>query len=80
MIQELFAEADRDVQLVWASTSKAHRARPVSYMYRQGRVTHLAKFKELEEEMCMWVPGRGSSSPNRMDALVHAVGALEGLT
>ena len=56
---------------VWASRGKVTRAEPVSALYEQGRVHHIGEFKELEDQMCTWVPGM--RSPDRMDALVWAI-------
>jgi phage terminase large subunit-like protein len=65
------------VDLVRASGSKMDRARPVAAAYRAGRVAHSASanLHRLEAQMCSWEPGDGS--PDRIDALVHAVTALE---
>ena len=47
-------------------------------LYEQGRVTHRAEFRALEEQMrLMTVAGfQGQGSPDRLDALVWAVTAL----
>jgi len=62
------------VQLVHASRGKAVRADPVSTMYEQGRGHHVGSFPQLEDELCLWVPG--DASPNRLDALVWAATEL----
>jgi phage terminase large subunit-like protein len=41
-------------------------------MYEQSRIHHVGAFKELEDQMCGWVPGETSQSPDRLDALVWA--------
>jgi hypothetical protein len=46
------------------------RAEPVVALYEQGKVHHVGQFKQLEEEMCSWIPDSRMASPNRMDALV----------
>lgn len=56
---------------VWASRGKAIRAEPIAAYYEQGRVHHVGTFDELEDELCMWVPG--DNSPNRLDAAVWAL-------
>jgi phage terminase large subunit-like protein len=68
----------RDVayKSVHASRGKAVRAEPIVAMYEQGRVHHVGEFKELEDEMCNWVPGESGYSPNRIDALVWMVTEL----
>ena len=44
-------------------------------LYEQGRVHHIGVFPELEDEMCMFVPGqiKPHDSPNRVDAAVWAL-------
>jgi phage terminase large subunit-like protein len=66
-----------------ARYSKQARAEPIVALYEQGRVHHLGDmdaFKDLEEEMCSWVPPapgkRASKSPDRIDALVWALSEL----
>lgn len=61
------------------------RAEPVVALYEKGRVYHLGEMttdhrtgeaihalQKLDEELCTWVPFE-SASPNRLDALVHAI-------
>ena len=49
-------------------------AEPVAALYEQGRVHHVGRFPALEDQMCTWTPDLGPShSPDRADALVHAV-------
>jgi len=62
------------VRLVHASRGKATRAEPIAAQYEQGRAHHVGQFTQLEDEMCMWLPG--DPSPNRMDALVWACSEL----
>lgn len=73
------AGVERSARIVGvaATVGKAGRAEPVSARYEQGRVRHRAgaDLRALEDEMVTWVPGVGRS-PNRVDALVHVVGAL----
>jgi phage terminase large subunit-like protein len=59
---------------VRATRGKLIRAEPVSALYEQGRVHHLASFPALEDQLCTWVPGE--KSPDRMDALVWALTEL----
>jgi phage terminase large subunit-like protein len=69
------------VTLVTASRGKMLRAEPVSALYEQGRVRHLAldpqgeALAELEDEMRHATTGGylGEHSPNRLDALVWAL-------
>lgn len=70
--------ADRHYEDVRATRGKEIRAEPVADLYRLGLVHHVGEFTELEDEMCMWVPGEGRS-PNRLDALVWGVCYLAGI-
>lgn len=60
---------------------KVLRAEPVAVRYEQGGVHHIGKFPALEDQMIYWDPMDVSkhNSPNRLDALVHAVRHLMGL-
>ena len=52
---------------------KQLRAEPIVALYEKGKVFHVGEdLNDLEDEMVSWVPGTGSS-PNRVDALVHAM-------
>lgn len=62
------------VVLVHAHRGKALRAEPISTQYEHGRGYHVGSFPELEDEMCMWLPG--GPSPNRLDAMVTGATAL----
>ena len=60
-----------------ARSGKRIRAEPVAALYEQGRVHHVGRFPKLEDQMCTWTPDRGPShSPDRADALVHAITEL----
>lgn len=60
---------------VHSKFGKALRAEPVVLAYEQGRVHHMGDLPELESQMTTWIPGEGKS-PDRVDALVHALTAL----
>jgi phage terminase large subunit-like protein len=60
---------------VHSKHGKALRAEPVTLAYEQSRVHHVNYLPELESQMCAWIPGEGKS-PDRVDALVHALTAL----
>jgi phage terminase large subunit-like protein len=66
------------VKAVRANRGKWLRAEPVAALYSQGRVKHAGRFPELEDEMCDFGPDglSGGRSPDRVDALVWAVGDL----
>lgn len=63
---------------VHAKVGKQIRAEPVTLAYDQHRVTHVesANLTKLEEQMTSWIPGETGKSPDRVDALVHALTAL----
>jgi len=63
------------VEKITARLSKAARAEPVSALYERGLVHHAGFMPMLESQMVSWVPGEGKS-PDRMDALVHAIATL----
>jgi phage terminase large subunit-like protein len=60
---------------VHSKQGKALRAEPISLAYEQQRVHHVGYLADLESQMISWVPGEGRS-PDRIDALVHALTAL----
>lgn len=75
MVRFVIGTADNTIfyKDVQATRGKAVRAEPVAALYEQGKVHHVGEFRELEEELCNWIPGIGMKSPNRLDALVWAV-------
>ncbi|OGN49936.1 MAG: DNA-packaging protein [Caulobacterales bacterium RIFOXYB1_FULL_67_16] len=60
------------VREVRATRGKRMRAEPVAALYEQGRVTHLGRFRDLEEEL-MALGGDETGSLDRADALVWAL-------
>ena len=65
------------IKRVRARQGKYIRAEPVASLYEQGRVHHVGRFPALEDQMCTWTADLGPShSPDRADALVHAVTQL----
>jgi len=60
---------------VHSKYGKALRAEPITLAYEQGRVHHVGYLSDLESQMYSWIPGEGKS-PDRVDALVHALTAL----
>jgi phage terminase large subunit-like protein len=60
---------------VHSKSGKALRAEPITLAYEQGRVHHVGYMGDLEAQMASWIPGEGKS-PDRVDALVHALTAL----
>ena len=80
MVRTVINQVDPGVPVtsVHASRAKWVRAEPVAALYEQGRVKHAGIFAALEDEMCDFgVSGlSGGKSPDRLDALVWAIGAL----
>ena len=80
MVKAVINEADSEVPVILkhATRGKYHRAEPVAQLYEQGRVKHAGVYPALEDEMCDFgIDGLSSGrSPDRLDALVWAIGAL----
>jgi len=72
------ARARTPFQQVTATRGKAVRAEPFSALYEQGKVRHVGRFNELEEELTAFTTHGylGGGSPNRGDALIWALAAL----
>jgi phage terminase large subunit-like protein len=60
---------------VHSKYGKALRAEPITLAYEQNRVHHVGYLPDLESQMLSWIPGEGKS-PDRVDALVHALTAM----
>lgn len=57
-----------------AQHGKVLRAQPVAMRYEQGKVIHVGQFGPLESQLTTWDPhDKPNESPDRIDALVHAV-------
>lgn len=67
------AAPDAPIRLVHASIGKRARAEPIALLYAQGRVSHAAHFRDLEDQMCGFGAAGFSGSPDRVDALVWAL-------
>lgn len=80
MVEHVIRTADRSVAFkeVTASRGKIARAEPIAALYEQGKVKHLGRLTELEDQMCAMTPGGylGDGSPDRADALVWALTEL----
>ncbi len=76
MVGHVIKTIDKNLpfKAVHATRGKYTRAEPVSALYEQGRIHHIGFFPELEDQLCDWVPG--STSPDRLDALVWAITEL----
>jgi phage terminase large subunit-like protein len=61
---------------VRASRGKRVRADPVAAIYAQGRGHHVGVFRDLEDQLCNWEPGKNQESPDRLDGLVWAISQM----
>lgn len=60
-----------------ASQGKRLRAQPVAMRYEQGKVCHVGRFPELEDQLTTWIPEESpNESPDRLDAMVHGIAHL----
>jgi phage terminase large subunit-like protein len=77
MVRATIHAVDPNVQInkVTARQSKTARAEPVSALYERGLVHHFGFHPLLESQMTSWTKDDGKS-PDRMDALVHAINYL----
>lgn len=77
MVLDAIRTIDPSIEVlgVHSKFGKALRAEPVTMAYQQHRVMHVGYMAELESQMLNWIPGEGKS-PDRVDALVHALTAL----
>jgi len=80
MVESVLRAYDRNVPvtLVTATRGKVVRAEPISALYEQGRVHHIGRFDELEDQMCLFSQDydRANGSPDRVDALVWGLSSL----
>lgn len=74
---ELRREGPPPIRRVNASQGKQLRAQPVGMRYEQGRISHVGDaepLEKLEDQLTTWIPEEDpNKSPDRLDALVHAV-------
>jgi phage terminase large subunit-like protein len=80
LIELALRQVDPDVPVrrVYATRGKWLRAEPVAALYADGRVSHVGRLADLEDEMCDFGPNglSGGRSPDRLDALVWALTEL----
>lgn len=62
---------------VFSNQGKKLRAEPVAMRYSQGKVHHIGVFEKLETQMLTFDPLSSKASPDRLDALVHAIRHLK---
>ncbi len=72
MVQQLVKTLDPHISYkgVRATRGKSIRAEPIVSLYEQGKIFHLHPFETLEKQLCNYIPGISSKSPDRLDALV----------
>ncbi len=77
LVSTIIKQADQSVPVrhVRATRGKWLRAEPIAALYAEGRVVHIGRWPELEDQMCDFGAGGLSSgrSPDRLDALVWAL-------
>ena len=80
MVAHVIRTVDPNVSYreVVASRGKVARAEPIAALYEQRRVTHVAPFPDLKDQMCSMASDGycGDGSPDRVDALVWALSDL----
>jgi phage terminase large subunit-like protein len=81
MVEAVLRSVDRNVPitLVSATRGKRVRAEPIAALYEQGRVHHIGRLNDLEDQMCLFTPDGERTvgdSPDRVDALVWACTSL----
>jgi predicted phage terminase large subunit-like protein len=81
-IRDLLRTVDPQVpyRSVHASRGKATRAEPVSALYEQHRIHHVGSLPDLEDQMCLFVPGQDHGHDDRVDSLVWCITELRGLS
>lgn len=85
-LRALIRPLDRTVPIdeVNSTKKKDDRALPIANLYELGKVFHVGQHTRLEEQMTNWDPAsqqlqrskRKATSPDRIDALVHAIAKL----
>lgn len=78
LVANAIHQIDPTIQVleVHSKVGKKLRAEPIALAYDQKRVKHLPGLGDLETQMTTWMPETATKSPDRVDALVHALTAL----
>ncbi|MEI8295306.1 MAG: ATP-binding protein, partial [Alphaproteobacteria bacterium] len=78
LVERVVKSIDNTVayKAVRATRGKTTRAEPIAALYEQERVFHVRPFTLLETQLCTYVQGSTSRSPDRLDALVWALTEL----
>lgn len=61
---------------IHAKRGKYLRAEPIAAYYEKKKVRHVGRHVQLEQQMVEFTGSTGGKSPDRLDALVYAVGEL----
>lgn len=64
------------VEKIHAKRGKYLRAEPIAAYYEKGKVRHVGRFPKLENQMLNYAGSTVEKSPDRLDALVYAIGEL----
>lgn len=77
MVATTLQAAESDARLISADSrrGKIIRADPVVALYERHSVHHVGVLQDLEDQLISWTPGK--TSPDRLDALVHGIRALD---
>ncbi len=75
LVEHLLRNEDSSIsyKALHATRHKILRAEPIASLYERGKIWHATYLPELEEQLCSYVPGISSKSPDRLDALVWAL-------
>jgi len=75
LVEQLLRSYDPSIsyKAVRATRGKAIRAEPIAALYERGKVWHAKYLRDLEEQLCSYIPGVSAKSPDRLDALVWAL-------
>jgi phage terminase large subunit-like protein len=78
LVEQLLRTYDPTISYkpVRALRGKSLRAEPIAALYERGQVWHANAFPKLDDQLCSYVPGTSSKSPDRLDALVWALTEL----
>ncbi len=78
LVENVLKAIDPTIPLksVRATRGKYTRAEPIAALYEQNRVFHATPLSILEQQICDYIPGITTKSPDRMDALVWALTEL----
>lgn len=78
LVENVLKSIDPTIPLksVRATRGEYTRAEPIAALYEQNRIFHAQPLSILEQQICDYIPGITTKSPDRMDALVWALTEL----